>query len=68
MITQNQARETIKELKELYGLTYTEISAITNISRSHLTAFLKERANLKKNKLDTIERLRIHYKGEMKNE
>lgn len=68
MLTQEQARKTIKELKELYGLTYTEISAITNISRSHLTAFLKERANLKKNKLDSIEKLKINYKGEMKNE
>ena len=68
MITQEQARETIRELKELYGLTYTEISAITNISRSHLTAFIKERANLKKNKLDSIENLKIKYKGEMHNE
>lgn len=67
MITQDQARAYLKELKENYGLTFTEIAEMTDISRSHLSAFIKEKTNLKRKKLQSLEIFIKSYRKEYLN-
>ena len=65
MITQQTARDLLKELKQNYGLTFTEIAEMTDISRSHLSAFIKEKTNLKRKKLESLENFIISKRKEV---
>lgn len=62
MLSQDKAREILRELKDKFGLTLTEISQQTLISRSHLSAFIKGTTNFKRKKLESLEKfIKIYY-------
>lgn len=54
MLTQEEARKILIDLKDNYGVSYTDIANETGISKSHISAFIKEKTNMKKQKLDLI--------------
>lgn len=56
MLTQEQARNIIKSLKKDYGFTYTIIAEeMIGISKSHLSLFLDEKRDLKRDKIYSLE-------------
>ena len=57
MLNQEQARETVKALKNEYGFTYGYISNLIGISANHLYHFIIGDRNLKRDKISKIERL-----------
>ena len=57
MLNQEQARETVKSLKNEYGFTYGYIANLIGISANHLYHFVIGDRNLKRDKISKIERL-----------
>ena len=55
MLTQEKAREIIKSLKKDYGFTYTAIAEMIGISKSHLSLFIDEKRDLKRDKIFSLE-------------
>ena len=55
MLTQEKAREIIKSLKKDYGFTYTVIAEMIGISKSHLSLFIDEKRDLKRDKIYSLE-------------
>lgn len=63
MLNQEQAREKIMELKNIYGFTYRYIAELLGISASHIYHFMVGTRNLKRDKIFKLERI-INRKGE----
>lgn len=57
MLTQEQARTLIKDLKKQYGFTYKYLADKLNISVGHLQHFIGGTKNFRRDKLEKLERL-----------
>ena len=55
MLTQETARNLIKQLKKDYGFTYSAIAKNTGVSVSQLSLFLDNKRNLKRDKIFKLE-------------